>query len=59
MAGGGHGAEYEFTGWQKTFNAYTPRGRLHCAYASIAFWGTVFMAVKFWPKSNKPKEIKA
>lgn len=52
MAGDAHGAE-EFTGWQKTFNTVTSRGRLHFAYASIAFWSTIFLAVKFWPRKSK------
>lgn len=53
MAGHGN-SDMQFTGWQKTFNSYTPRGRLHLGYASIAFWTTVFLAIKFRPKKKQP-----
>lgn len=53
MAGGNHASEPEFKGWQKTFNTYTHRGRLHVAYASIAIWTTTFLVIKFWPSSKK------
>ena len=56
---GDHAAELEgVVGWKKTFNTITPRGRLHVAYASIALWSSLFMAIKFWPsKSREPKAI--
>lgn len=54
MAGhGSSGADAHLTGWQKTFNTVTPRGRLHCGYMSIGFWTTIFLVVKFWPSSKK------
>lgn len=55
---GGHSSDIEYKGWQKIFNTTTLRGRLHCAYASMALWTSIFVAVKFWPsKSKSPKEI--
>lgn len=56
MAGGSHGSDVHLEGWQKTFNTITPRGRLHVAYASIAFWATIGLTIKFWP-SKKQKEV--
>lgn len=56
MAGGSHEADIHLEGWRKTFNSVTPRGRLHCAYASIAFWATIALTIKFWP-SKKQKQI--
>lgn len=58
MAGGGHGADPGLTGWQKTFDTTTYRGRLHCGYASILFWTSVGLAIKFWPKKKKAIEAK-
>lgn len=46
-------SELGLTGWRKTFNSTTLRGRLHLGYASIAFWSLVFLGIKFRPKKKQ------
>lgn len=57
---GGHSpteAELGLKGWQKTFNSVTLKGRLNLAYASIAFWGSLFAIIKFRPKKTNANAI--